>query len=374
MAYGGEAQQQQQGSQDASVAPPKTPGTKDGERYGPWVWYNGANEWRRANDNQTMKDTAALAATDRKQQKREAAEQKGKKFIDTVKGVGDKLISGTDNIASSAVAGLGARNNMSRAAGTLDAQAAQDRVQQARTAVDAQRDYQIANRDARVEGDKDAAARAAAQFNQRMAQQSGASGGGAAVLASLNVQDPSTSYTEHRQRADTQHDRATDLQTQSEQAAQNALVREGRAADVNRVQRQEARHNTTATNLATRDPTTPAPTPDTPAPQETPPPAAAPQQELTADMIARVTEAIQGAPPDRIGEVQSALQQVYMLPENERATKWNELRTKYNTEFEKVKDWKAIQDITFNGKYDLNGKLASDARLKNIINVVHRRF
>jgi len=93
-----------------------------------------------------------------------------------------------------------------------------------------------------------------------MAQQSGASGAGAAVLASLNTQDPSQAYAQHRQRADAQHQVAGQLQTQAEQAAQNAIAREGAASELNRVNRQDAQQQAAANALSTaqQSQTTPA--------------------------------------------------------------------------------------------------------------------
>jgi hypothetical protein len=140
----------------------------------------------------------------------------------------------------------------------------------ARLRADAQRGFGLANRDPRVEADKDAAARASAQFQQRMAQTSGAAGGGAAVLAAMNVQDPSAQLAEHRQRADqqflvgSQHERAAELAEQVENRER------ARADDINRRERDRARRNLQGAAIAR------GPAPLRPAEQQT---AVAPVQQ-----------------------------------------------------------------------------------------------
>lgn len=130
------------------------------------------------------------------------------------------------NLAAGAAMGAlsGARPiNRTSTQGNFKRQAADisDR-QAARAQGDAQNRYQIANRNFRREGDMDAATTAASRFNQQMAQQSGASGTGAAVIASMNTADPTSYAQQHMQRGDQQFQRATALQTQAEGASAKA--------------------------------------------------------------------------------------------------------------------------------------------------------
>lgn len=106
----------------------------------------------------------------------------------------------------------------------------------ARQQADAQRGYQIAGRDARVEGQKDAATRAAAQYGQTMNQISGAAGGGAAALASMNVQDPQADIAQHRERSDKQQIEAELTQSQAERSRQIAEQERNAADEANRKQ------------------------------------------------------------------------------------------------------------------------------------------
>lgn len=120
--------------------------------------------------------------------------------------------------------------------------------------IEQQQHQQIANRDARVEGDKDAATRAAAQYGQKMSQISGAAGGGAAAIASMNVQDPSQNYSEHRQRSDSQRVRAEEVGAAARTEEQTAIARRGMADEMNRVARQDAQHANIARTLSAGNP------------------------------------------------------------------------------------------------------------------------
>lgn len=115
--------------------------------------------------------------------------------------------------------------------------------QAGRAQKDAQRGYQIANRDQRTEGARDAAANAAAQYQQRMAQISGAAGGGAAAIASQNVQDASSRFDTHMNRADTQFTQGMAAQTQSEQAKLNANEAYSEGSENRRLARLRALRN-----------------------------------------------------------------------------------------------------------------------------------
>lgn len=135
-------------------------------------------------------------------------------------------------------------------AASMKAGADLNEQQARRNQQDAQRGYQLASRDPRVEADKDAATRAAAQFTQRMGQQKNASGGGAAVAASLNVVDPSTALAEHRQRADTQFERGRAAQIAAESAMGAAIQKRMEGEEVNREARDLAGRNLSSSAMA----------------------------------------------------------------------------------------------------------------------------
>jgi len=120
----------------------------------------------------------------------------------------------------------------------------------ARQGRDAQRGYQIARRDFRTEGARDAAASAAAQYGQRMAQISGAAGGGAAALASMNVVDPSERFQAHMERADEQQLRGEDTQVQAEDSRQIAQHQRQLASEEGRFDRERRAFNRAQQNMS----------------------------------------------------------------------------------------------------------------------------
>lgn len=122
------------------------------------------------------------------------------------------------------------------------------REQAARQQGDAQRNYQIASRDEHKEADKDAAAQASSQYQQTMAQISGAAGGGAAALAAMNVQkgDPN----QHRQRADESHKTATALSDASDANKQAANRQEAEANDTDKLATDAANQNIKSTQYS----------------------------------------------------------------------------------------------------------------------------
>lgn len=122
------------------------------------------------------------------------------------------------------------------------------REQAARQQGDAQRNYQIASRDEHKEADKDAAAQASSQYQQTMAQISGAAGGGAAALAAMNVQkgDPN----QHRQRADETHKTATALSDASDANKQAANRQEAEANDADKLATDAANQNIKSTQYS----------------------------------------------------------------------------------------------------------------------------
>ena len=122
------------------------------------------------------------------------------------------------------------------------------REQAARQQGDAQRNYQVASRDEHKEADKDAAAQASSQYQQTMAQISGAAGGGAAALAAMNVQkgDPN----QHRQRADEAHKTATALSDASDANKQAANRQEAEANDADKLATDAANQNIKSTQYS----------------------------------------------------------------------------------------------------------------------------
>lgn len=90
---------------------------------------------------------------------------------------------------------------------------------------------QAANRDPRVEGDKDAATTAAAHYNQKVAQISGAAGGGAAAVAAMNTVDPSQRYDVHMNQANLRRQQGQMARDAAMATGQTAIRERGRAND-----------------------------------------------------------------------------------------------------------------------------------------------
>lgn len=120
-----------------------------------------------------------------------------------------------------------------------------------RVEADEQKARQKAGRDFRVEADKDAAARAASEYNQKMSQISGAAGGGAAALASMNVKDPTATLQTHMARQDEQQMRAEELASQAEAERQESVHRQFAAERHNEIARDESQHYLAARSLST---------------------------------------------------------------------------------------------------------------------------
>ena len=179
------------------------------------------------------------AATDKLQKNatKETANQVGK-------------AAGTLAAAGGAMAGSAAavRNAADPNSGLSRDNARIVREQAARQQGDAQRNYQIASRDEHKEADKDAAAQASSQYQQTMAQISGAAGGGAAALAAMNVQkrDPN----QHRQRADEAHKTATALMDASYANRQQANRHEAEANDADKLATDAANQNIKSTQYS----------------------------------------------------------------------------------------------------------------------------
>ena len=152
-------------------------------------------------------------------------------------------VAGTLAAAGGAMAGSAAavRNAADPNSGLARDDARIQRAAAARQEADSQRNRQIASRDERKEADKDAAAQAASQYQQTMAQISGAAGGGAAALAAMNVQkgDPN----QHRQRADEAHKNATVLSDAADANKLNANASEKDANDADKLASDVATQN-----------------------------------------------------------------------------------------------------------------------------------
>ena len=152
-------------------------------------------------------------------------------------------VAGTLAAAGGAMAGSAAavRNAADPNSGLARDDARIQRAAAARQEADSQRNRQIASRDERKEADKDAAAQAASQYQQTMAQISGAAGGGAAALAAMNVQkgDPN----QHRQRADEAHKNATVLSDAADANKLNANASEKDANDADKLASDAATQN-----------------------------------------------------------------------------------------------------------------------------------
>ena len=188
---------------------------------------------------QTTTQQKVAAATDKLQNNatKETANQIGK-------------AAGTLAAAGGAMAGSAAavRNAADPNSGLSRDNARILREQAARQQGDAQRNYQIASRDEHKEADKDAAAQASSQYQQTMAQISGAAGGGAAALAAMNVQkgDPN----QHRQRADEAHKTATALSDASDANRQQANRQEAEANDADKLATDAANQNIKSTQYS----------------------------------------------------------------------------------------------------------------------------
>lgn len=151
--------------------------------------------------------------------------------LDKVQSVGNKINKGTTAIGNLVTGIADAVDTFKRGNGTrtfIDPTAKYDRAnaelmreQSADLQQSAQRNLQIANRDERAEADKDAAAIAASQYQQKMSQIKGVAGGGAAALASMNTQiaDPNV----HRQRADQAHAKGTEQRQEANALQQQSM-------------------------------------------------------------------------------------------------------------------------------------------------------
>lgn len=237
----------------------------------------------------------------------------------------------------------GVQDGDSAYAAAMRDQAQVSRDQQQRAATDAQRNYQIAGRDERVEGSKDAAASAAAAHTQKMQQLSGAAGGGAAALASQSVQDPSASIAQHRARADQAHMVGAQHQTTAEGAAKDAIAAQVDADEANRVDAEMAGRDLSSQALAERD-----------------------QESINTEITSYVDSLFQNTPAEfeeYKNQIVPQLRAALALPDMaSRYTAWRQAVNSWN---EKVPN----RPLPMTPKH-----IPSDSRTKNIISALNRRF
>lgn len=122
----------------------------------------------------------------------------------------------------------------------LNAQADLHDRQAARADMTAQQEAGIANRDFRVEADKEAVAQAATKNAQAVQNMSSAAGGGAAAL---QRQLETAQYDTHRQRQDDTRRKAQDYRDEATNIRQTAIGERSAATDLNTQKAQELEYN-----------------------------------------------------------------------------------------------------------------------------------
>lgn len=254
-----------------------------------------------------------------------------------------------------------------------------------RVEADEQKARQKAGRDFRVEADKDAAARAASEYNQKMSQISGAAGGGAAALASMNVKDPTATLQTHMARQDEQQMRAEDLASQAEGERQESVRRQFDAERHNEIARDESQHNLAARSLSTATSVEPtvSKNPEEEVVEETPaePEPKSPQIQ-DAQSIRRANNAvggIRGKVTD--DELQQEIEN-FSKAFSEGDEAWKKYAADFNTRYRLTGKNAASLSRTEStagahvGKWsgETGEIVPSDSRIKHIIEAVHRRF
>jgi len=253
-----------------------------------------------------------------------------------------------------------------------------------RVEADEQKARQKAGRDFRVEADKDAAARAASEYNQKMSQISGAAGGGAAALASMNVKDPTATLQTHMARQDEQQTRAEDLASQAEAERQESVRRQFEAERHNEIARDESQHNLAARSLSTATSVEPAVSKnpeEVVEEEETPAEPKSPQiQDVQA--VRRANNAvggIRGKVTD--DELQQEIEN-FSKAFSEGDEAWKKYAADFNTRYRLTGKNAASLSRTESTAGDYVGKWSGetgeivppDSRIKHIIEAVNRRF
>lgn len=253
-----------------------------------------------------------------------------------------------------------------------------------RVEADEQKARQKAGRDFRVEADKDAAARAASEYNQKMSQISGAAGGGAAALASMNVKDPTATLQTHMARQDEQQMRAEDLASQAEAERQESVRRQFEAERHNEIARDESQHNLAARSLSTATSVEPAVSKDPEEVVEETPAEPEPKSPQIQDVqaVRRANNAvggIRGIVSD--DELQQEIEN-FSKAFSEGDEAWKKYAADFNTRYHLTGKNAASLSRTEStagahvGRWsgETGEIIPSDSRIKRIIEVVHRRF
>lgn len=180
--------------------------------------------------------------------KRQANWQKAANIVD---GVGDALTG--NNLSSGFYAGLNAfvntlgQDDIHPSSPYLNEQATEHDKQAATFDQQAQQEAGIANRNYKVEADKEAASQAAAKNAQNVQNLSASAGGGAAAL---NRTVEASDYNTHRQRQDTARKQASEYRKGAANARQTAIGERGAATELNTVQAEKNMKNLAGENLS----------------------------------------------------------------------------------------------------------------------------
>ena len=235
----------------------------------------------------------------------------------------------------------------------------------------AQRGEQIANRDPMVEAQKLAGSKAAAQFGQTQSQMSGASGGGGAAIAAMNVQDPSGHVSELRARSDEQAQRgalARDAQKMSQQGAEE---RRAYADGSERYTTDVAIHNSESARLSDGPEgggnLTPEDIPtDTGIVEETPEetPEDVPENQTPVAKAQRIDAAYEGAPPaaqEALAAARSRLAAAQNNPDKAAGiAEWNAIAQEINSQYAGQNGWPGIATSESASRKGLTGQAAAD--------------
>lgn len=188
-----------------------------------------------------------------------------------LKNTGNNLRAGLSPIVGKNMSGLG--SGITNAAAGLNEQSAEHDKQSARLKADAQRGYQIGNRDERVEAMKDAAAKEAHVYDTKVNQMDAATGSGTAAFLAQNTQEGDINA--HRQRSDAQRAHGEDLVLKGEDATQVAIQERTAAKEADRQYKDVEDANAEREEIQDlppdEDPVPPGPDDEPPEPDEEPP-------------------------------------------------------------------------------------------------------
>lgn len=186
----------------------------------------------------------------------------GEKQSDTAKKIGD--IAGKTAKAATAAAGfaynklIGGTDTPDHSAATLEEQARMHEQQGAQEGANAARNMQIANRDYRVEADKNAAANAAQQARNYVATSAKGNDAANRLAAAERTLGVQSDYNTQMQRQDAQRQQGVLTQREAEGARQTAAAeRQGAIANRFQVQQQNAYNNMVRANAEASSEATP---------------------------------------------------------------------------------------------------------------------